>query len=237
MATSKTADIKKVRKAGQTALVKFPKGKLVKAFGVMAATANEAEASNESRQAAALDVCEMAHQFAASNADADTGTVVEGWRDNLKLVIMQLAIEGNRFAELIEGKDDKPASAKLTGYGNNVASIAKGCIEFDVAPADTAGDGDGDASYRSVRKLVEGKRAEARRESDPAGAMFADAVASLDETFAELRKLIVDTGDTLNVNTVQGALADMVQDITSQLIAQDDADAAATEAEAEAVAA
>jgi len=229
MSSNKKAGIKSVQKKGELALVKFPASKIRQAFTLMAETANAADSSNESRQAAALDVCMLAHEFRLSNSKADIGTVADGWREHLKGITMELAVAGNRFAELKPGDGDKAATAKLTGYGNNVASIAKGCIEFDIDPADTAGDGEGDASYRSVRKQVEAKRAEARRDADPDAAKFADAVESLDDTFAELRKLIVGTGDVLNVNEVQGALSDMLADVTAQLLEQSD-----TEAEAKA---
>ena len=66
-------------KANETALKGFPKGKLKSAFALMAAKADDGDASAEQRQVAALDVCVMAVNFRAENDNVkDTSTVVQG---------------------------------------------------------------------------------------------------------------------------------------------------------------
>ena len=208
--------------ANETALKGFPKAKLKGAFNAMAELAKAGDAANEARQAAALDVVMLAENFAVNN-DAPVETLVKGWRDNLKLVIMELATSGNRFAELTEGKGDAPATAKLTGYGNNVASIAKGVIEFDIHC-----DGKLD-SYRECRKAVESARAEKRRSDDPGAAQLADAKAHCMESWDTLRTTVFETGDILNVQALTEVLDGHIADVLEQIAAQD-----ATEAEAEA---
>lgn len=217
MSTNK-ADNKALNKANQTATKGFPKSKIKTAFGTMADLAGKGEAATEARQAAALDICKLAHGFRTANADIDTETVAKGWRDNLALVTKELAVAGNRFAELTPAKGDKPETAKLTGYGNNVASIAKGCIEFDVEPME---------SYRETRKEIEAKRQEARRVENPELAALNDAKAACDEAWQELRKLVYGFNDTGLV----GQLTDLLQEQHADIIAQ--REAAQTETEGE----
>ena len=209
---------KLIVKANEAALKGFPRAKLKAAFVAMAALATDSDKATEARQAAALDVCVLAAQFVGKNDKAHLDTVVTGWRDEFKTVAMELAVSGNRFAELKEGKGDQPATAKLTGYGNNVASIAKGVIEFsgDEEPV-VLGE-----SYREVRTAVEAKRADARRASDPDGAILADAKQAADDAWTELRKVIFDTGDAGNINQLREVLEGQLSDVQAQLIAQAD---------------
>lgn len=217
---------KAITKANETALVKFPKGKLKAAMTTMATDANEADDRNSARQIAALDICVLAVKFRTDNdAVSDVGTVVQGWRDNGKLTAMELAIAGNRFAELREAKGDKPASAKFTGYGDNVMSIAKGCIEHSIAPSE---------SYRDTRKAVEAARNEARRLADPSGALMADAKAEADEAYAELRELIFDLGELASVENLTTWLKEQHIAVTAQIAETVKAEAEADKAKAEA---
>ena len=217
---------KAIVKANQTALKGFPKGKLKSAFELMAAKANDGDDSNDARQVAALDVCVMAVNFRAKNdAVTDLTTVVQGWRDSIKVLAMELAIAGNRFAELREAKGDKPASAKLTGYGDNVASIAKGCIEHEIAPSD---------SYRETRKAVEAARNEARRAADPNGALLADAKAEADTAWGELREVIFDLGEVAPVESLTEWLNDQREQVAAEIAERIKAEAEADKAKAEA---
>lgn len=220
MATTKQkADVKAVRKANETALKRFPKSRLVKAFVAMNDAGAATDNASEVKAAAALDVVMAAHEFRAANEDATVETVLSGWRDHVKLVAMELALAGNRFAELTEAKDDKPATAKLTGYGANVVSIAKGAVEFEVTGE----------SYREVRKAVEAARAEAKRESDPDAALLADSKAAAIEAWDELRKAVFETGDAGLVDGLRQLMVDGLAEFKAAAAEQD-----ATEAEAEA---
>ena len=203
MATDKKADKKAVRKAGEFALKAFPKAKIKAAIEVMAGKAGEADVASDAKAAAALDVCALAESFRDTNMTegAPCDVIAKGWTEHLKSVALDLAVAGNRFAELKEGKEGEAATAKLTGYGNNVASIAKGVIEFEIL-LDAMPEGiDGvDAgapaeSYRDVRKVVEATRAAKRREADPEGAALADAKALTVEAWDALRTAVFDSGD------------------------------------------
>ena len=224
-AKAKAGPNKAINKANTTALKGYPKGKLKAAFDKMAGRANDADKSNEDRQIAALDVCNMAVDFRAKNAIVtDITTVVEGWRSDGKVLAMELALAGNRFAELREAKGDKPASAKFTGYGDNVMSIAKGCLEHDVAPSD---------SYRETRKAVEAARNEARRLADPKGALLADAKAEADEAWSGLREVIFELGEVDPVKSLTEWLNDQHFQVQAQITERVHAEAEADKAEAE----
>lgn len=210
MATKK-ADQKATRNAGKTGLVGFPKGKLKAAFNDMAKEKAAGDTAAESRAQCALKIVTLAHTFRTSQKDdIPVDTIVEGWRDNMKLVTMELATAGNRFAELKEGKDGAAATAKLTGYGNNVASIAKGLIEFELDPAE---------SYRETRKAVEAARQDHRRTADPDAAALSDAKSDADEAWKELRKAVFDT----NHIGLVSALGQMLGDAKRDLMAREEA--------------
>lgn len=213
---TKKADKQAIRKANETALKGFPKSKLRKAFDAMAADATAADNAAESKAAAALNVVELAAEFRTANADIDTATVVKGWRDNFAVLTMELATAGNRFAELKPGKDGQPATAKLTGYGNNVMSIGKGVIEFDIEPGE---------SYRETRVAVEAARREARRKADPDAALLEDAKAEAIANWDELRTLIFETGDAGLVSSLADTLASMHADAAAALAKQAEAEA------------
>ena len=211
---------KAVAKANEAALVQFPKAKVTRAFEAMAGSAAEADNAAEAKANAALELVQLAHDFRNANADATTETVIQGWRDNLKLVTMELAVAGNKFAELTPAKDDKPATAKLTGYGNNVASIAKGSLEFDIEPGE---------SYRDTRKAVEAARAEHRRQADPDAAALADAKEAAIDALESLRKAVFETGDAGLIAGLEQMARDGLAEFEAAQAEQD-----AVEAEAQA---
>jgi hypothetical protein len=230
MATSKSKTQAKpnkaIAKANQTALKGFPKSKLKKAFDVMAGKASDSDAATEARQAAALEVVRMAHDFAGKNDGVDVESLVTGWRDNLQVLIMELAVAGNRFAELSEGKDGKAATAKLTGYGNNVASIAKGIIEFEAEPAE---------SYRETRKLIEGLRQEKRRTENPELAALTDSKSACDEAWKALRTRVFELNEIGSVNSLTEMLTETLGDVNKQIETKIKAEAEADAAKAETV--
>jgi hypothetical protein len=211
-AKTKAKGNKAISKANQAAVKGFPKGKLRAAFDRMASNADSSEKANDDRQLAALDVCNLAVNFRAANSDIqDLTTVVEGWRDHIKVLAMELALAGNRFAELREAKGDKAASAKLSGYGQNVASIAKGCIEHEITPSD---------SYRDTRKEVEAARNDAKRLADPNGAALADAKAAADDAWSSLREVIFELGEIKPVENLTEWLNQQRASVEKQAMTQ-----------------
>jgi len=223
------ADQRALRKANSTALKGFPKSKLKAAFDTMATLDADANAARESKGAAGLDIVNMAHAFADKNAGIDVSTIVEGWRENVKLITMELAVAGNRFAELIPAKDDKPARAKLTGYGNNVASIARGVIEYEIDPSTTAKD-DEQPTYRSVRDAVQYARDEARRAANPDIAALEDAKGACVEAWNALRDEAYQGNNLDLINLLTETLNQARHDLIE---AKAHDDAAEAEAEAE----
>ena len=223
MATSKTAKpAKAIKAANDNALKGYPKAKMLQAFNKIGAAKDAEDTSAEDRASAAMDIVELAVAFRTSNADATLETVVAGWRDNVRLTAMQLAVAGNRFAKVTPGKDGQPDKATLTGYGNNVASIAKGALEFELT-ADDMVDDEGIRSFRATRRAVEARRAEARRLADPDAAAFADEMAAADEAWRDLRSLIAESGKLGNAKALRQTLEGHAADIREQLIAASDA--------------
>lgn len=224
---AKTANTSKAQQAiSETALKNFPKSKLRSAMDLIAERAKDSEAASNKKQAAAMEVCMLAHGFRLANTAADTGTVMDGWRRNMAVLALELATAGNRFASITKGKDGKPDTAKFTGYGNNVVSIAKGVIQFELDPAKCTGE-DGSASYREVRKTVEAKRAEIRRADKPDEAALQDALGRADEAYKTLRTLVAGFKDVSIVDNLTAVLTDAHAKVEAQRQQQ-----AATEAAA-----
>jgi hypothetical protein len=237
MATTKTAGNKAAAKANEFALKGFPSAKLKTAFNKMAGAANEADGANEQKALAAFDVCELAERFRDSNMveGADCETIAKGWSEHLKSVAMDLAVSGNKFAELKEGKEGEAATARLTAYGANVASVAKGLIQemvlLDCLPAcDGIEEGTAAESYRDVRKVVEAKRAERRRNENPDAALLADSKAECREAAAALLDTVFESGDYNLIDSLAEALRDMRAATIAQNQAQDEADDEVAEA-------
>ena len=233
---TKKADKKVVRKQAEFALKSFPKTKIKAAIETMAGKAGEADVASEAKAAAALDVCALAETFRDVNMTegAPCDVIAKGWTEHLKAVALDLAVAGNRFAELKEGKEGEAATAKLTGYGNNVASIAKGVIEFhimlDAMPEGIDGvtEGAPAESYRDVRKVVEATRAANRRDADPEAAALADAKSTAIEAWDTLRTAVFDSGDIALINGLTDTLSELKAAWDEATAAQD-----AIEAEAE----
>jgi len=197
-----------IGKANQAGCKKFPKAALKKALGIIGDTATQAETSQAEKQTAALSICKLAHRFMVDNTGIDIDTVTVAWRDSFKPLALELATAGNRFAELREAKGDNAATAVMTGYGRNVISIAKGCIEFELEPQD---------SYRECRELVEAKRAERDRAKYPDKAAMADAIDLCHEQFSTLLDLVVEQQDAKLVGDLTTVLAETQASVVEQI--------------------
>ena len=199
---------KDIKAANDHALVKFPKPKLRKAFEAIAQDANVESEAAENRSGAAFNVLVLAHQFALDNAESTVENIVDGWRDAMGGLCMELATAGNKFAELKPGKDEKPTTAKFTGYGNNVVSIAKGILEFELDPSKLLNE-DGETGFKVARRIVEQRRQARRRELNPELAAMKDATAQATEAWNELRKAVSDFGDLTTMKALRAAIREM----------------------------
>lgn len=220
------ADQKAKKTANQTALKGFEKAALKRAFEAMAKEKEAGDKATDSKQGQALKIVELAHKFRSKQPDSvPRETVVKHWRENMKVLTMELAVAGNKFAQLKEGKDGASPTAKLTGYGDNVASIARGMVEFDVEIGE---------SFRECREAVEAARAEYRRVNDPDAAALSDAKGAADEAWSELRKAVFDTGHTGLIETLAQVLADAKAELLADERAAGEPEADDSESEPEA---
>ncbi len=228
--TTKKAEQKAVTKANEQAINCFPKAKIVAAMGVLAegkAAANTAEGTASS---ASLDIVKLAADYgvkAHEIANGDTDTVLKDWKSNLRLVALELAAAGSPFAETTTNKAGETIG-KLTGTGNNVLSIAKGVVDHRLV-IDECTNEEGEVSYRSVRAVVEAKRAERRAEQDPEGAALNEAKADCREQWQTLSKLVFGTNDIGLIEDLTTVLMELSESSAEAVAKQ-----AALDAEAEA---
>lgn len=201
---------KAIQKAATNGVSGFPAAKVEKALNIMGDTTGQLNVAKSDRTAAGFDVVKLAAEFAAK-AHKDgipTDTIVTAWRDNVAIIVLKLAVAGNEFCDLKPAKGDKAATAKLTGYGNNVFSTARGVVEFELEVSD---------SYRETERNVKIAREDARRRADPARAQFNDAKANCRETWTQLRDLVFATNNADNVDDLTALLQETLSSVTSQI--------------------
>lgn len=225
------ADNKAARKRKENAINCFPKRAIRQAFDSMAdGKATQENGKTAADNASFILVSEAeAYGKAAREVTQDVTTILADWRENMRGLAMEMAVAGHKFASLTKGKDGKPDTAKLTGTGDNVASIAKGVVDFGLTLAqDVPQATDGELSYRDVRAEVERLRKERRDAANPDAALLRDAKAACDDQWTALRELVFGTDDLELVEALTAALAEMQK---REQAAQDEA--AQVEAEAE----
>ena len=104
----------------------------------------------------------------------DRSVHLDKWRDSWPLLIAELAASGNPFVE--DGQPNSKGETKpvMTGYGRNIASAARGVIEFNVA---TEG-----LSFREIQTEVQ----KARQAANPSD--IRNARIGLTESINDMRK-------------------------------------------------
>jgi hypothetical protein len=239
---SKSADKGAVKQAAQADLNCFPKAKLEQALEALAAGKTAQGEAATSAASASLELARIAAEYSTeahakatkvSSKAASHGVVMGDWRDNMRLVALELAASGSPFAESSTNKAGETVG-KLTGTGNNVMSIAKGVVDFELDIDADCKNEDGEVSYRSVRATVEAKRAERRAQENPEAAKLAAAKESAREAWKALSKIIFDTDDIELIETLTESLESMAEAETKalEIAAEIEAEKAATEAEA-----
>ena len=106
-------------------------------------------------------VCMAAHDF--SNAaygtkkgqSQDRSLILTAWRGHWKTFISELHAANNPFVELGEPNKNGEQKPVMTGYGRNVASIARGVIEYDINPFDDQGEA---KTYLNIQEDVQAAR-------------------------------------------------------------------------------
>ncbi len=166
--------------------VKFPKAKLLKQFAEMAtATGSEAEAADAKRKTAYI-VCQAARQYRQDAYGTKTGqtndvsTILDAWRAHWRGLIKELHAKESPFVEMGEANKKGEQKPVMTGYGRNVASTARGVIEFDVPVVDSEGVA---VAYTEMTKAITQERRaslpQERRALNTAKDELADALAAI----------------------------------------------------------
>ena len=149
----------------------FPQTRLLAQFEKMANAVGDKEANIELMSETAYVVCDAARTF----CDKSTGTgkgqtnenslILDAWRGHWKMFIAQLKTANSPFVK--DGTPNKAGETKpvMTGYGRNVASTARGVIEYDIPTHDA---NKVPASYREIDKAVKEARKDAQDETKKA---------------------------------------------------------------------
>ena len=230
------ADNKAVRANGEAALNCFPKTKLRNQLDKLAEARGTAESGATASDNVSLVIVEIAESYgdAAMKVTTDISTILSDWKANLASMTMEMAVAGHKFAKLTAAKDDKPATACLTGTGNNVLSIAKGVVDFGLAIALLPTDGETPVSYRDVRTAVQGLRKARKDAANPEAAALATAEQTCRDNFADLCEAVFSQKDIELTMSLATALAEQTAEQNAAVAAADAIEADAPEsAEAE----
>lgn len=192
------ADIKHLQKENRAAIAtKFPKAKLLKQFETMAsATGSEAEAAEAKRQTAFI-VCEaaVAYRTSAMTETDDLTTILDSWRESWRGLIVELHAKKSPFVELGEANKKGEQKPVMTGYGRNVASAARGMIEFGISVSNENGTS---RTYTEMSKDI----TLARRKSLPEDKRTVNAAKDkLSEALQTIRAKMGNSADSIALFT------------------------------------
>jgi hypothetical protein len=231
MATSKKAGAAKAVQVANTFALDFNERTVAGLFKAISDKRSIIDAADgEARDASAALVIE-AHRVAADAAErgADGDTIMRGWSAEVRALMPMLAADGVTF---VEESEKKPGQFRMTGYGQNVNSTARGFCEFPELNPEDARAEDGTLSYRSLAALVAAKRAESATDEEKA---LKAAKESLADSIKAFRKSVTAKGATADSIIEAAAMLDM---LTAELTAEPEVEVAEPEqADAEAEAA
>ena len=217
---SKKADAAQaVLDANHEVLVGFDAKKVTDCLVSMARSKAEADAAGETKSEAAHKLIVHAYDVAQQSRAAGATDIDKGWSKNLKALYPKLVKDGVSFIKT-ETKKDGGTSFTLSGYGQNVNSVARGFCQYaDIAP-------DAEGRIAEDRKIVEARRAEDLSEDEQ---LLRAAKEALDVAIKTFRKAAIKGGD---YSVIEGYAGQLVT--WAEVIEQADADAEAIEEEAEA---
>lgn len=201
MSTSKKANAAKaVQNAAKEALVGFNVNTVADAMRAMSEKRKVIDAATGEMADAACVLCNHAHEVATATREAGGTPSDSAWSKQVKAMLPMLAKEGSRFVKTRE-RDDGSTAYLLTGYGQNVNSIARGYVQYsDIDPAD-ATDDDGNQTFGAMRTQVQERRKEDRSDDERALAESREAFAA---AIKALRKAVGSNDRaTLDAATLQ----------------------------------
>lgn len=176
--------------ANKEALVGFDAAKIVATFKTMAEGSNKTESGKTESANAALELCQQAHDVAVLSAAEGCTEIEKGWTKNIKALLPNLAAEGSPFVKVTEA-EGKDTRYTLSGYGQNVNSIARGFCQYPELDSQSC------ESYRDAADLVRARRAEDRSDEEKA---LAAAKERLTEALKAYRELGIKGDDALRIN-------------------------------------
>lgn len=233
MATRKADAAKAVQEANKEALVDFNVNVVAEAMRAMSDKRKVIDEATGQMQEAAVVLCNHAHHVAEATRAAGGTPSDSAWSKQVKAMLPMLAKEGSRFVKVTEGKDGE-SKYTLTGYGQNVNSIARGYVQYsDIDPAEAVND-EGQQTFGAMRTQVTERRKEDRTDEEI-------ALAESREAFAEAIKALraaVGNSDRAKLDAATVLLTEYAESIAAsdeaEAEADDDTETEVTEAEAEA---
>jgi hypothetical protein len=214
MAKSK-ANQKQVEKANTFAL-DFNTNTVAEVFRAVNEKRSVIDAATGEMQNASTALVLEAHRVAeaARAQGADGDTIAKGWSAEVRAMLPMLAVEGCTF---VEESTKKPGQFRLTGYGQNINSTARGYCEYPELDPEVARNEAGELTYSGlVAALTEEKR---KHEADEVRELR-EAKEMLTESIKSFRKAATD-GE--NADAIRVAAA-MLDDLTGLLTESEEAE-------------
>jgi hypothetical protein len=202
MATSK-ANQKNIEKANSFAL-DFNTHTVAEVFRAVNEKRSLIDSATGEMQSASTALVLEAHRVAekAREQGADGETIAKGWSAEVRAMLPMLAVEGCSF---VEESTKKPGQFRLTGYGQNINSTARGFCEYPELDPEAARNDDGELTYSG---LVSALTEEKRKHEDAEVTALREAKEALTESIKAFRKAagvtaqsITDAAELLDVLT------------------------------------
>lgn len=202
MATNK-ANQKQIEKAAEFAL-DFNTHTVAEVFRAVNEKRSLIDDATGEMQSASTALVLEAHRVAeaARKQGADGDTIAKGWSAEVRAMLPMLAVEGCTF---VEESTKKPGQFRLTGYGQNINSTARGFCEYPELDPEAARNDDGELTYSG---LVAALTEEKRKHEDADVTALREAKEALTESIKAFRKAagvtaqsITDAAELLDVLT------------------------------------
>jgi len=191
MATSK-ANQKAVEKANTFAL-DFNTNTVAEVFRAVNEKRSLIDAATGEMQSASTALVVEAHRVAeaARSQGADGDTIAKGWSAEVRAMLPMLAVEGCTF---VEESTKKPGQFRLTGYGQNINSTARGFCEYPELDPEAARNDDGELTYSG---LVAALTEEKRKHEDAEVTRLREAKEALTAAVKDFRKAAGTTAESI----------------------------------------
>jgi hypothetical protein len=214
--------------ANREAVVGFNVNTVAEAFRAMSEKRQVLDTVTGEMQNAAIVLIRHAHAVTQESTAAGATEVDKGWSKEVRAMLPMLAKEGSKF---VKESEKKEGGFILTGYGQNVNTIARGFCQYPELNPDDCTNEEGEVTFGSLNAAVKARRQQDETDAERDLRLAREALA---EALTEYRKAATKGNDALRIQSFADALTEAVTSSDADVVEQDETDDDETETEVEA---